>query len=201
MCGALLFTGAQAAAAPDETNDREAKWQEEAANRIGGWSKYFSEKYGLNSAEIEKAFADGVHVEDIKTAALFAKLSGRSFSDVLAMKVDWPQVAEKLGITREQIKNFYSNERDEDFAKRADLDVSTYKSLLKDGYRPHDIDIAARIAKASNKDIKTVLGSRKINNTWKDVAKSFGVDMKQLMPKPPGHPDGQRHHRGEKPAE
>ena len=200
LCGAMIFTGAQTFAAPTDDADRadrEAKWQQEAAERIGGWSKYFAERYGLNSAEIEKAFADGVHIEDIKNAALLAKLSGKSFSDVLAMKVDWPQVAQKLGVTREQIKNFYANERDEAFAKKSGLDVSAYKSLVKDGYRPHDIDIAARIAKASGKDIKTVLGSRKINNTWSDVAKSFGVDIKTIMPKPHGHGDAPRDDRPE----
>lgn len=202
LCGAMIFTGAQTFAAPNDDADRadrEAKWQQEAAERIGGWSKYFAERYGLNSAEIEKAFADGVHIEDIKNAALLAKLSGKSFSDVLAMKVDWPQVAQKLGVTREQIKNFHDNERDEAFAKKSGLDVSAYKSLLKDGYRPHDIDIAARIAKASGKDIKTVLGSRKINNTWGDVAKSFGVDIKTIMPKPPGHRDAPRDGHDERP--
>lgn len=188
--GTMIFTGAQTFAAEPETPDNDKAWQEEAAANIGGWAKYFSDKYGIDSAQIEKAMQDGVHIEDIKHAAVLAKLSGKNFSDVLAMKVDWSQVADKLGITREQLKNFYEQERDESFAKRAGIDVKTFKGLLKDGYDPRDIDIAARIAKASGKDIKTVLGKRTINNTWDDVAKSFGVDMKEIMPPPPGH------HRG-----
>lgn len=190
--GTLIFTGAQALAAPSDAPDNDRAWQEEAAKNIGGWAKYFSDKYGIESAQIERAMHDGVHIEDIKHAAVLSKLSGKNFSDVLAMKVDWAQVADKLGVTREQIKNFYERERDEEFSKHAGIDVGTFKNLLKDGYNPRDIDIAGKIAKASGKDIRTVLGKRKINNTWGDVAKSFGVDMKKIMPPPPGHHGHQR---------
>lgn len=188
LSGALIFTGAQALANPPEIPEDEKAWQEETAAHIGGWAKFFSENYGVDYSQVEKALNDGVHIEDVRSAAVLSKISGKSFSEVLAMKVDWSQVAEKLGITHEQIKNFYEQERDEHFAKRTGLDVKTLKSLLKDGYDPRDIDIAARIAKASNKNVKSVLEKRKINNTWDDVAKSFGVDMKKIMPPPPpGH--------------
>ena len=68
--------------------------------------------------------------------------------------------------------------------------MQTFRALLKDGYNHRDIDIAGKIAKASGKNIKTVLAKREINNTWADVAKSFGVDLKKIMPPPPAH-----HHR------
>ena len=192
LSGALIFTGAQALAAPDEPDEPDAVWQEEAAANRGGWAKYFAEHYGVDAAQIEQALNDRVHIEDIRSAAILAKLSGKNFSDVLAMKVDWPQVADKLGVSHEQVRKFYDDERDEFFAKRTGLDVNTFKGLLKDGYHPRDIDIAARIAKASGKPVKSVLEKRKINNTWGDVAKSFGVDIKTIMP-PPGH-HGQRGH-------
>ncbi len=188
LSGALLFTGSQALANPPEMPDDDKTWQEEEAKHIGGWAKYISEKYGVESAQVEAALNDGVHIEDVKHAAILAKISGKNFSDVLAMKVDWRQVAEKLGVTREQVKEFYEQERDEHFAKMANVEVKTFRSLLKDGYDPHDIMIAGKIAQASNKNIKSVLDKRKINNTWEDVAKSFGVDMKKIMP--PDHPHG-----------
>lgn len=188
--GALLFTGSQAFAAPPEMpEDRD--WQAEEAEHIGGWAKFISERYGVDTAQVEAALNDGVHIEDIRQAAILAKLSGKNFKDVLAMKVDWPQVAEKLGVTREQIHEFFKREKEETFAKHAGIDVKTLQSLRKDGYKIRDIGIAAKIAKASGKDVKSVLGKRKINNTWGDVAKSFGVDLKKIMPPPPpGH-----HHR------
>ena len=101
------------------------------------------------------------------------------------MKVDWSQVAEKLGVTREQLANFQRQQQTEMLALNAGVDVKTVESLLKDGYHPQDILVAGKIAKAAGKDIKSVLGKRKINNTWVDVAKSFGVDAKKILPPPP----------------
>ena len=185
--GALIFTGAQALANPPEMSDDDKDWQAEEAAHIGGWAKYFSDKYGVDTAQVEAALNDGVHIEDVRYAAVLSKLSGKSFSDVLSMKVDWGQVAEQLGVTNEQIGDFFRQEHEESFAKHAGVDVKTLRSLLKDGYDPRDIGIAAKIAKAAGKDVKSVLGKRKINNTWDDVAKSFGVDMKQIMPVPGRH--------------
>lgn len=162
-------------------------WQEEEAAHIGGWTKYFAENYSVDPAQIEKAFQDGVHVNDIRFAAVLSKISGKNFADVLAMKVDWFQVAQKLGISQNQLKNFFENERDEHFAKHAGIDVKTLQNLLKDGYDPRDISIAGKIAQASGKNIKNVLEKRRINNTWDDVAQSFGVDLKKIMPPPRKH--------------
>ena len=187
LSGALIFSGGQALANPAEMLEQDQNWQEEEVAHRGGWAKYFSERYGVDTAQIEQALNDGIPINDIKHAAVLAKISGKNFSDVLAMKVGWIQVADKLGVTPEQIRNFYEQERDEHFAKMTGLDVKTVQSLLKDGYDPRDIDVAAKIAKAANKDVKNVLGKRKINNTWDDVAKSFGVDMKKIMPPPPDH--------------
>ena len=186
--GALLMTGGQAFATPPEMPDDDNNWQAEEAAHIGGWAKYFSEKYGVDSAQVEQALNDGVHIEDVRHAAILSKLSGKSFSDVLAMKVDWWQVADKLGVSHEQIKEFFKQEREESFAKHAGIDVKTLRGLIKDGYDIRDIGIAGKIAQAAGKDIKSVLGKRKINNTWEDVAKSFGVDLKKIMPPPPEHP-------------
>lgn len=192
LSGALLLTGSQALANPPEMPDDDKAWQEEEAAHVGGWAKYISKKYSVDSAQVEAALNNGVHISDVKFAAVLSKLSGKSFSEVLAMKFDWFQVAEKLGVTHEQVKEFFENERDEHFAKLAGIDTKTFKSLIKDGYNPHDIMIAGKIAQESNKNIKNVLDKRKINNTWEDVAKSFGVDMKKIMPSPP-HPEHSRH--------
>ena len=196
LSGMMIFAGSSVNAAPPEMPEQDETWQAEEAEHVGGWAKYFSAKYGVDSAQIEKALQDGVHPGDIRHAAILSKLSGKNFSDVLAMKVDWPQVADKLGVTNKQVKEFFQQEREEHFARRAGIDVKTWQSFMKDGYRPHDIAVAAGIAKASGKDIKSVLSKRKINNTWDDVAKSYGVDLKKIMP--PDHPPvghHGRHHR------
>ena len=190
LSGAMILSCGAVNAAPPEMPDDDV-WQEEEAAHSGGWAKYFSAKYGVSAAQIEQALKDGAHPADIHHAAVLAKLSGKNFSDVLAMKVDWFQVADKLGVTRAQVGEFFKQERTEFFAKRANVDVKTFQALLKDGYHPHDVAVAGAIAKAANKNIKSVLDKRKINNTWDDVAKSFGVDMHKIMPPPP-HGHGQR---------
>ena len=192
MSGALIFSCGAVNAAP-ETPEGDDAWQEEEASHRGGWAKYFSEKYGVDSAQVEAALNDGVHPGDVHHAAVLAKLSGKSFSEVLAMKVSWFQVADKLGVKHEQLAEFFKQERDEHFAKQANIDTKTLESLLKNGYRPHDIVIAGKIAKAANKNIKSVLEKRRINNTWEDVAKSFGVNFNDLIPRDAHH---QKHLQG-----
>ena len=97
------------------------------------------------------------------------------------MKVDWYQVAEKLGVTREQVEEYARNERLAELAKHSKLDAKTVDSLLKEKYDPRDITVAGIIANASGKNVKSVLAKRKINNSWEDVAKEFNVDLKEIM--------------------
>ena len=196
--GAMLFSFSTSFAAPAEMTQGDEIYAEESFAHKGDRAKYFSERYGVSSAQIEQAFKNGAHPEDIKQAAILAKLSGKNFSDVLAMKADWPQVAQKLGVTRAQVDEFIKQERTEFFIKKTGLDANTFQSLLKEGYKPHDIAVAAGIAKAANKNVKSVLEKRKINNTWNDVAKSFGVDLKKIMPKDYIHQRHHGHHRSDK---
>ena len=196
LSSTLLLTGTQVFAQSHEmpTNmpmHMMHMTQEQIAENASGWAKHFSEAYGVDKAQVEAALKRGVHIRDVQFASMLAKLSGKSFDDVLAMKVDWQQVTEKLGVTREQIDELQRQQMDDMLALNSGVDVNTVKSLLKDGYAPQDIMIAGKIAKAAGKDVKSVLGKRKINNTWDDVAKSFGVDIRNIMPKPPRH--GQRH--------
>ena len=187
LSGALLFTGAAPVfAAPPQWNAEED--QELAAN-IDGWTNYLTKKYGVDSLQVRAALTQGVHIRDIQIAAVLSKLSGKSFSDVLSMKMDWIQVAEKLGVTREKIDEFYRQQMGEQLAQDSAVDINTLRALLKEGYKPRDLVIAGRIAKLSGKDIKTVLAKRKINNTWRDVAKSFGLSFEQLMPQSEEQPE------------
>ena len=184
--GALLLTNSQALAnrpAPPPMMNHE-----QSAENLNGWVKHLSEEYGADPAQVEEALKNGVHIHDVQYAAILSKLSGKSFSDVLAMKLDWYQVAEKLGVTREQLEEFHRQQMSAKLAKESFTDVKTVQSLLKDGYHPQDIAVAGKIANAAGKDIKSVLSKRKINNTWGDVAKSFGLDAHKFMPPEPNQP-------------
>ncbi len=188
LSGAIIFTGGIALnpiqAAPAATDQQQERPRHErpqmSDEQRAEFAKKIADHYGVNQYEVEAALKNHVHFEDIKIAAKLAKLSGKSFSEVLAMKTDWRQVAEKLGLTHQQIEDYTRTERLEELAQRSKLDKKTVESLLNDNYDPHDIIIAGLIANASGKNVKNVLSKRKINNTWEDVAKEFKVDLNKL---------------------
>lgn len=160
--------------------------------QIAEFAKKIADYYGIDQYEVETALRENTHFGDIRHAATLAKLSGRSFSEVLAMKNDWHQVADKLGVTREQFDAFMKEEMLGWLAKRSRLDTKTVQNLLDDGYNPRDICMAGIIAGESGKGVKSVLNKRKINNSWQDVAKEFNVDAKKLFGGNRQHKNSQR---------
>lgn len=196
LSGALILGGSMAVnsvyADPPSGQHQRHERPQMTDEQLNEYAKSYAEYYGVNQAEIVAALKNNVHFEDIRMAATLAKLSGKSFSEVLAMKVDWRQVAEKLGVSREQMDDLRQSEMLEGLAERSKLDKKTVESLLKQNYEPHDIGIAGLIANASGKDVKSVLSKRKLNNSWEDVAKEMGVDLQKIMPPGPGRERGQR---------
>ena len=126
-------------------------------------AKRIAEEFCVSESQVQTAIEDKKDFRDIGQAAMLAKLSGKSFADVMAMKTgdaDWRDIGAKLGV-----------------------DPDTVVALLKDGYHPQDIDMAGRLAKAADKDVRKVLSYKKINNTWSDVAKQLGVDESAVRPR------------------
>jgi hypothetical protein len=191
LSGAIIFTGGltfNSVQAADNFENHQQKLERHHHERPqmtdeqrSKFIKEFADYYGVNQAEVEAAFKNRVHFEDLKNAAVLAKLSGKSFSEVLEMKSDWRQVAEKLGVSREQFEAFMKNEMLDGLAKHSKLDKKTVESLLKDNYNPHDITIAGLIANESGKSVKNVIAKKKINNNWEDVAKEFNIDLKKFI--------------------
>lgn len=205
LSGALIFTGgigtykAFAAEKPDtmphfsqermghhnfKNHHRMPKMSDE---QIAEVSKKLAERYGIDEKEVAEALKNRTNPYDIHSAAVLAKLSGKSFSSVLAMKTDWKEIGEKLGVKQEQIREFMKNDRLSFMTKESSLDSKVVDELLEKGYNPHDIVIAGKIAKEANKNVKDVLAKKKINNKWSDVAKDFGVEFKKLFPRQNRH--------------
>lgn len=146
-------------------------------------AKQVADTFGVSESEVKQAIDDDADFRDIGQAAMLAKLSQKSFADVLAMKTDsnhWTDVRESLGITREAVQDAMDDMAAVHIARHNDVDQKTVILLLHNGYRPWDIESAAAIANASGKDIQTVLDSKKINNRWGDVAEQFGVSRDVL---------------------
>ncbi len=149
--------------------------------QIAKFSQEIAARYGVSQSEVAAALRENHHFGDIKAAASLAKISGRNFSEVLAMKCDWFQVAEKLGVTREQVDSYMKTEMLDGLVQSSKLDKKTVEKLLQDNYSPRDIQIAGLIANESGKNVKTVLEKRKINNDWREVAKEFNVDLGKVF--------------------
>ena len=188
ISGSLAFNDAQAAQKNFDSHrphfehfDEQHERPQFTDEQIAEFAKKIADYYGVDQYEVETALRENTHFGDIRQAATLAKLSGRSFSEVLAMKNDWHQVAEKLGVTREQFDAFMKEEMLGWLAQRSKLDTKTVQSLLDDNYNPRDICMAGIIASESGKSVKSVLNKRKINNSWQDVAKEFNVDAKKLF--------------------
>lgn len=148
-------------------------------------AKHIAEQFGVDETQVQSALEEQKDFRDIGQAAMLAKLSGKSFDDVLSMKTDsntWRTVGNQLGISREQVREARDDMMAQHLCQREDIDKDTVLSLLKDGYQPQDIEMAARLAKAADKDIKDVLSYKKINNRWEDVAQQLGIEKTALRP-------------------
>ena len=148
-------------------------------------AKQLNKTFGVSEKEVKAAIDDKKDFHDIGQAAMLAKISGKSFKEVLAMKTadkHWPEIGQELGVTCEQVQAQMNEMTAVRMAEKGDVDKDTALKLMNDGYRAHDIGMAAKIAKLSGKDIQSVLDMKKINNRWGDVAQQLGVDRDKLRP-------------------
>lgn len=148
-------------------------------------AKHIAEQFGVDESQVKSALEAKKDFRDIGQAAMLAKISGKSFTDVMDMKTDsnnWRDITQSLGISEEQVRDARNDMMAQRFEQQGLVKKDTALSLLKDGYQPRDIEMAGRLAKAADKDIKTVLSYKKINNRWEDVANQLGVDESSLRP-------------------
>ncbi len=142
-------------------------------------SKRISDTFGIEQSVVLKYNNNGMSFKDIGKAAFLAKAGNKSIDNVISQKTadnNWKDVAESLGITKEQIKTAHQNLAADQLNKRTGIDKKSALNLLQDGYRPYDIGMASQLATASKKPIKNVLALKKINNAWSDVAAQLGID-------------------------
>lgn len=169
-------------------------------------AKKLSNTFGIEESTILNYNNNGMSFRDIGKAAFLAKAGDKSIDSVISKKTadnNWKDVAESLGITKEQIKAAHQDMAANHLNKKTGLDKKTALNLLKDGYHPHDIGMASQLANATKKPIKDVLSLKKINNTWSDVAKKLGIDAETFKKDFKGtghgpHHKGPRHEGGER---
>lgn len=156
-------------------------------------AQHIAESFGVDAKQVKSALDEQKDFRDIGRAAMLAKISGKSFADVMALKTDdkdWRDIESSLGVTREKVRQLRIEMTAKDLSREGAL------KLLKDGYEPWDISCASILAEATGKDIQSVLALKKINNRWGDVADQLGVDRKELQKFHGPGPHGMGRHDG-----
>lgn len=195
LAGAML-TGISVNAASAKTAPHTGKHQRPAAMQQGRMPQHppvqmsseeaaqkLHDTFGVDAKEVKSAMDAGKDIRDVGQAAMFAKISGKSFKDVLEMKTNdknWQEIGKELGITPEQVREQMMMMQAMHIEQKGNVDKNTALALLKNGYQSRDIQAAGVLAKAANKDIQAVLDMKKINNSWFDVAGQLGVDKSVL---------------------
>ena len=146
-------------------------------------AKHIHDTFGVDENQVKKAINEKKDFRDIGQAAMLAKISGKSFKDVLAMKTDsntWQEIGKSLGVTHEQIREQMDSMMAAHIAQKGNIDQAAALALLKSGYHPQDVTAASILAKQSGKGIQSILDMKKINNRWSDVAEQLGIDKSVL---------------------
>ncbi|MEN6413370.1 MAG: hypothetical protein ABFC84_11545 [Veillonellales bacterium] len=209
LAGTFILAGASAPFLVNaaENNDRDSRpayrqcqhqkpTPEQMAQRL-------SEDLSVSQDSILQYQAKGMNFRDISRAAFLANASGKSMDEVISYKTTdntWRDVAEKLGITKEQIKAARQNIAAARLNTKLGMDKEAVLDLLQQGYHPRDIAMANELAQNTGSSINDVLNEKKINNTWRDVADNLGVDsdtfkqdLQDVRPAFPHHWGGHFH--------
>lgn len=188
LAGAVLLAGGvglyhvQATPAAAQTQTLQGREQRPQPD-MDKVAAYMAKTFGVDEDEIRQALRDHSDFRDVGYAAMLARISGKPFQDVLAMKTEsnhWRDVREQLGVTPKQEHEMHDAMMAEHISSNVGIDQGTAQALLANGYHSHDIEAAALLARESGKSVQNVLDRKKINNRWADVAKELGVDVQTL---------------------
>lgn len=146
-------------------------------------AKRLARTYGLDESLILKYQSQGKTPRELNRAALYAKASGTSFESVVALKTStntWQDVANTLGVDKTRIKAIRQDLAATRMSQRFNIAQTEIQDLFNQGYHHRDIAMSGMLAKQTGKTIADVIAMKKVNNTWRDVAKELGVDLNAL---------------------
>ena len=147
--------------------------------------KQAATELGVEQQTVKDFLAQGNGPRDLHMALIFSEASGKSLTTVLADKtaaVSWPDLEKKYSLEQNQIRQARENLMIRQIVKFSALDEQSVKNLLKAGYQPHDIAFAGRLANKTHTSVQAVLDKKKINNSWRDVAKDISLTETDLRP-------------------
>lgn len=194
LAGAFLLTGAAAykmpglsSAAPYQMQHSDkTPWHMNKMFNETNFAQAIATEYSVKQADVEKALQNGWRPFDIQRAAFIAYAADKSLNDVLSARdkaSSWREVDEKYELTPEKHDQAMRQLHCKRIAATTGVTEKKLNALIDDGYYMHDIAMAALIAKEANRSIDDVISQKKINNSWFDIAESFGIDADDLSDK------------------
>lgn len=206
LAGMMVMAGSAMMLAPAQAADQTVNVQNQQERppqpprfSLNDAAARLAKDCNVNADQVVKYCNNGGDFRDACFAAQLAKLSGKSFNDVVNAKTDsnnWGDVATSVGVTREMLDADRRSFEAKRISESGNITEDAALKLLNDGYNGMDIDIAGRIAKAANKDVKDVLEMKKLNNSWRDVAAELNVDEKEIGGPGFGNPPDVRNFHG-----
>lgn len=179
IAGVFILAGAAGMAAGAGSGGERGKRQPDPA-RV---TAQMSELYGVSQLALLKHQAGGMKYRELRRAAYFASISGKSLDEVIALKAEhknWKSVSQALAITKEQHKA-HSQQL---FAARLQLRNGTPKetslALIQAGNKLRDVAIASALAKESGKPVNDVIAMKAKDVKWRKVGADLGLDKKQI---------------------
>lgn len=194
LAGAFLLTSAAAYQMPGLSSA--APYQMQHADKMPShMNKMFNEtnfaqaiaaEYNVKQTDVEKALQNGWRPFQLQRAAFIAYASDKSLNDVLSDRdkvSSWQELDEKYGLTPEKHDQAMRQLHCKRIADMTGVTETKLNALIDDGYYMHDITMAALIANEANRSIDDVISQKKINNSWFDIAESFGMNPDDLSEK------------------
>ncbi|WP_196594238.1 hypothetical protein [Pectinatus sottacetonis] len=145
---------------------------------MGAFFPEYEQQLGLSKSDFDRYAKKGYRHGAIMNAALIAKTSGKSLDKIMSYKTadnSWKDVMEKVGITFDQLRQVHKDLASNAIAKKTGIDKASIAGLFDQKYHDRDIMMAAELSKLSSKPIGEIIGMKKINNSWRDVAQQLGV--------------------------
>lgn len=192
LAGAFVLTGAAAYNMPNHSAAAPYQMKQTADQARGQYNKQFdaaqysqmlADDFGVDKNAVEKALEAGWRPNDLQRAAFIAYACDKSLDDVLNAKTptnSWRDVSDDYGITSDKYYSVMQQLHCQRIAAVTGVDNAKLASLINDGYYTRDIAMAAALANKSGKSIDDVIGMKKVNNSWYDIAESLGVNQDDI---------------------
>ena len=152
------------------------------------------EAYGYRYSEMLRLLNNGHSYGEMKTACLYAYLSGAHVEKVLQLRqpATWGRVRVQLGLTPKVYAERYMQYQASYLPADSSVDRTTALQYLQQGYPLSDILQAGRLAQRSGRSIAEILPLRTVTCDWTQVEQKLGLAQAKGKDAKPAFGRGQR---------